>query len=176
MTLLYVLDHISLRMVRFEKLKNWLIAGNKEQIFTCMKISWIWWFREICEHFMNANISYSTIIVYFFYLRRPSSDMNIASGFPKFCKLSELDCDYSHYIVDDTMFIRMIVDPQGENPRRINTPYIIKEPSLIRWVYSLGWALYNQISPIVHPVHTWLILNVIFCSMMWYMQITINLC
>ncbi len=58
--------------------------------------------------------------------------MNIASGFPKFCELSQLDGDFSRFVVDDTMFIKMIVDTEGENTTEAGSPCVIKEPTLIR--------------------------------------------
>ncbi|XP_071948041.1 TNF receptor-associated factor 2-like [Antedon mediterranea] len=42
--------------------------------------------------------------------RRPTSDMNIASGCPLFISMSELEASPNAYIKDDTMFIKVIVD------------------------------------------------------------------
>ncbi|KAG9463470.1 hypothetical protein GDO78_021676 [Eleutherodactylus coqui] len=42
--------------------------------------------------------------------QRPVNDMNIASGCPLFCPLSKLQCGRSHYVRDDTIFIRCIID------------------------------------------------------------------
>ena len=40
--------------------------------------------------------------------QRPISDMNVASGFPQFCKLSILDDE--NYTKDDVLFIKCIID------------------------------------------------------------------
>jgi hypothetical protein len=42
--------------------------------------------------------------------QRPLSDMNIASGIPKFCPLTIIQQDNNAYVRDDTMFIKVIVD------------------------------------------------------------------
>lgn len=42
--------------------------------------------------------------------QRPKSNMNIASGIPKFCPLSMITHDNSPYVRDDCMFIRCVVD------------------------------------------------------------------
>jgi hypothetical protein len=42
--------------------------------------------------------------------QRPRSDMNIASGIPKFCSLNFIQQDNNPYVRDDCMFIRCIVD------------------------------------------------------------------
>ncbi|CAF5046117.1 unnamed protein product [Rotaria sp. Silwood1] len=42
--------------------------------------------------------------------QRPRSDMNIASGIPKFVPLSIIQQDNNPYVRDDTMFIKTIVD------------------------------------------------------------------
>jgi TNF receptor-associated factor 2 len=43
--------------------------------------------------------------------KRPTSDMNIASGLPVFCPLSKLTASSDHeYVKDNTMFIKTIVD------------------------------------------------------------------
>lgn len=44
--------------------------------------------------------------------QRPNRDMNIASGCPMFCSLRELD--KQKYVVDDTMFIKVLVGEVGE--------------------------------------------------------------
>ena len=46
-----------------------------------------------------------------FFFRRPTSDMNIASGCPLFCQLSQIDQAVPAYVKDDTMFLKIIVDP-----------------------------------------------------------------
>ncbi|UJR22226.1 hypothetical protein I4U23_025290 [Adineta vaga] len=48
--------------------------------------------------------------------QRPRSDFNIASGIPKFMALSTIDEDggrSSGYVVDDTMFIKVLIDFDG---------------------------------------------------------------
>ncbi|CAF3641287.1 unnamed protein product [Adineta steineri] len=47
--------------------------------------------------------------------QRPRSDMNIASGIPKFIPLSMLEEENSRYVRDDTMFIKVMVDMSGMN-------------------------------------------------------------
>lgn len=42
--------------------------------------------------------------------KRPTSDMNIASGIPLFCPLTKVFSTESNYIKDDTLFLKMIVD------------------------------------------------------------------
>ncbi|CAF1098463.1 unnamed protein product [Adineta steineri] len=42
--------------------------------------------------------------------QRPRSDMNIASGIPKFILLSILEEEDSRYVRDDTMFIKVMID------------------------------------------------------------------
>ncbi|CAF0929486.1 unnamed protein product [Adineta steineri] len=42
--------------------------------------------------------------------QRPRSDMNIASGIPKFISLSTLEEENSRYVRDDTMFIKAMID------------------------------------------------------------------
>ena len=42
--------------------------------------------------------------------QRPRSDMNIASGIPKFFPLSLLEQENNSYVRDDTMFIKILVD------------------------------------------------------------------
>jgi len=42
--------------------------------------------------------------------QRPTSDTNVATGFPKFAPLASLDDPQSVYVRDDTMFIRVTVD------------------------------------------------------------------
>ena len=45
--------------------------------------------------------------------RRPASDMNIASGMPMFCPLSQLEERNSPYVRDDAMFIKVHVLCEG---------------------------------------------------------------
>lgn len=42
--------------------------------------------------------------------QRPRSNMNIASGIPKFIALSKIENPANPYIKDDTMFIKVLVD------------------------------------------------------------------
>ena len=42
--------------------------------------------------------------------QRPRSEMNIASGIPKFTPLSTIQMSNSPYVRDDTMFIKIMVD------------------------------------------------------------------
>lgn len=42
--------------------------------------------------------------------QRPRSDMNIASGIPKFCPLTAIQADNNPYVQDDTMLIKVFVD------------------------------------------------------------------
>lgn len=42
--------------------------------------------------------------------QRPRSEMNIASGIPKFALLSSIEDHGSPYVRDDTMFIKVMVD------------------------------------------------------------------
>ncbi|CAF0792382.1 unnamed protein product [Adineta steineri] len=54
--------------------------------------------------------------------QRPRSDMNIASGIPKFVPLDMIDKPDSSYVKDDTMFIKVMVD--FENMTKTILPYI----------------------------------------------------
>lgn len=45
--------------------------------------------------------------------QRPTNDMNIASGIPKFCELSTVYCPEKGYVLDDTMFFKIIIDTNG---------------------------------------------------------------
>ena len=42
--------------------------------------------------------------------QRPRSDMNIASGIPKFAPLTVIEQEGNPYVRDDTMFIKVVVD------------------------------------------------------------------
>lgn len=42
--------------------------------------------------------------------KKPTSDMNIASGIPLFCPLAKLNSNEHEYIKDDSMFIKIIID------------------------------------------------------------------
>ncbi|CAF3247011.1 unnamed protein product [Rotaria sp. Silwood2] len=55
--------------------------------------------------------------------QRPRSDMNIASGIPKFISLEAIQQEESSYIRDDTMFIKIMVD-FGEIPKTL-LPYVL---------------------------------------------------
>jgi hypothetical protein len=50
--------------------------------------------------------------------QRPRSDMNIASGIPKFCPLTMIQQDNNSYVRDDTMLIKVMVD-FGNMPKTI---------------------------------------------------------
>jgi hypothetical protein len=50
--------------------------------------------------------------------QRPSSDMNIASGIPKFLPLTMIQQDNNPYVRDDAMFIKVVVD-FGNIPKTI---------------------------------------------------------
>ncbi|CAF0723645.1 unnamed protein product [Rotaria sp. Silwood1] len=54
--------------------------------------------------------------------QRPKSNMNIASGLPKFCPLPVIQQENNPYVRDDCMFIRCIVD-FGSTPKTM-IPYI----------------------------------------------------
>ncbi|CAF2372038.1 unnamed protein product [Rotaria sp. Silwood2] len=55
--------------------------------------------------------------------QRPRSDMNIASGIPKFISLEAIQQEESSYVRDDTMFIKIMVD-FGEIPKTL-LPYVL---------------------------------------------------
>jgi hypothetical protein len=55
--------------------------------------------------------------------QRPRSDMNIASGIPKFVSLSIFEKPDNPYVKDDTMFIKVMVD--FENMPKTILPYAI---------------------------------------------------
>ncbi|CAF3831238.1 unnamed protein product [Rotaria sp. Silwood1] len=55
--------------------------------------------------------------------QRPRSEMNIASGIPKFCPLSVIQTDGNAYIRDDTMFIKIMVD-FGDLPKNL-LPFVL---------------------------------------------------
>ena len=59
------------------------------------------------SHCSLGEASYSVCFVCF---RRPTSDMNIASGCPLFCQLAQIEQTLPAYLKDDTMFIKIIVD------------------------------------------------------------------
>ena len=63
--------------------------------------------QQICQIHLEKN---SIVTSVFFIYRRPTSDMNIASGCPLFCQLSTIDQTVPAYLKDDTMFIKVIVD------------------------------------------------------------------
>ncbi len=42
--------------------------------------------------------------------RRPTSDMNVASGCPMFLPLRQLDRNLDKYIQDDTLFLKVTID------------------------------------------------------------------
>src|SRR3984957_5676166 len=55
--------------------------------------------------------------------QRPRSEMNIASGIPKFFPLPMIQQDNNPYVRDDTMFIRVMVD-FGDMPKTL-LPYAL---------------------------------------------------
>ncbi|CAF1020946.1 unnamed protein product [Didymodactylos carnosus] len=55
--------------------------------------------------------------------QRPQSDMNIASGIPKFFPLRMIQQDDNNYVKDDTMFIKILVD-FGDVPKMM-LPFVI---------------------------------------------------
>ncbi|CAF4277464.1 unnamed protein product, partial [Rotaria sordida] len=55
--------------------------------------------------------------------QRPHSDMNIASGIPKFVPLTIIQQDNNPYVVNDTMFIKTIID-FGDIPKP-SLPYAL---------------------------------------------------
>ncbi len=55
--------------------------------------------------------------------QRPRSDMNIASGIPKFLPLTMIQQDNNPYVRDDAMFIKILVD-FGNIPKTV-LPYIL---------------------------------------------------
>ncbi|XP_075690704.1 TNF receptor-associated factor 1 isoform X1 [Rhinoderma darwinii] len=58
------------------------------------------------EHVIDAFRPDTTSISF----QKPAADMNIASGCPLFCPLSKLHAIRNNYVVDETMFIRCIID------------------------------------------------------------------
>ncbi|CAF1080002.1 unnamed protein product [Rotaria sordida] len=55
--------------------------------------------------------------------KRPRSEMNIASGIPKFFPLTMIEQDGNPYVRDDTMFIKIMVD-FGDMPKTL-LPYAL---------------------------------------------------
>jgi TNF receptor-associated factor 2/TNF receptor-associated factor 3 len=55
--------------------------------------------------------------------QKPRSDMNIASGIPKFCPLTMIQQDSNPYVRDDTMLIKVVVD-FGNLPKTV-LPYTL---------------------------------------------------
>ncbi len=55
--------------------------------------------------------------------QRPRSEMNIASGIPKFCPLNMIQQEGSSYVREDTMFIKVMVD-FGDMPKTL-LPYAL---------------------------------------------------
>ncbi|CAF1389685.1 unnamed protein product, partial [Rotaria sordida] len=56
--------------------------------------------------------------------QRPRSNMNIASGIPKFVSLSRIQQEGNPYVRDDTMFIKVMVD-FGDMPKTL-LPYALR--------------------------------------------------
>ncbi len=55
--------------------------------------------------------------------QRPRSDMNIASGIPKFFPLAMIEQEGNPYVRDDTMFIKVMID-FGDMPKTL-LPYAL---------------------------------------------------
>ena len=67
--------------------------------------------------------------------QRPRSDMNIASGIPKFCSLNMIQQEGNPYIRDDTMFIKIMVD-FGDMPKTL-LPYALSlNPGLPTYIHQ----------------------------------------
>ncbi|UJR26899.1 hypothetical protein I4U23_008209 [Adineta vaga] len=67
--------------------------------------------------------------------QRPRSEMNIASGIPKFCPLVMIQQEGNPYVRDDTMFIKVMVD-FGDMPETL-LPYTFSlNPGLPMHVYQ----------------------------------------
>jgi hypothetical protein len=68
--------------------------------------------------------------------QRPRSDMNIASGIPKFLPLATIQQEGNPYVRDDTMFVKVMVD-FGDMPRTL-LPYALSlNPGLPTHVQQL---------------------------------------
>lgn len=68
--------------------------------------------------------------------QRPRSEMNIASGIPKFARLDVIEQEGNPYVQNDTMFIKVMVD-FGEIPKII-LPYVMNlNPGLPIYVQQL---------------------------------------
>ncbi|CAF3406775.1 unnamed protein product [Rotaria sp. Silwood2] len=61
--------------------------------------------------------------------QRPRSDMNIASGIPKFVPLTIIQQDNNPYVVDDTMFIKVIIH-FGDIPKSLLSYTLNLNPGL----------------------------------------------
>ena len=61
--------------------------------------------------------------------QRPRSEMNIASGIPKFCPLTTIQQEGNGYVKDDTMFIKILVD-FGDLPKNLLTYILNLNPAL----------------------------------------------
>ncbi|CAF1258259.1 unnamed protein product [Rotaria sordida] len=72
--------------------------------------------------------------------QRPRSDMNIASGIPKFVPLTKLQNDKNTYIRDNTMYIKVIID--FDNIPKTMLPYVLSlNPGL---TYSIQQTMIQQ--------------------------------
>jgi hypothetical protein len=68
--------------------------------------------------------------------RRPRSDMNIASGIPKFFPLAMIQQENNPYVRDDTMFIKVMVD-FGDMPKTL-LPYALSlNPGIPTYVQQI---------------------------------------
>ena len=88
--------------------------------------------------------------------QRPRSEMNIASGIPKFFPLAMIQQEGNPYVKDDTIFIKIMVD-FGDMPKTL-LPYAIRFESRITSKYSadvdqtgIRTPCSNKL-PLQHPV------------------------
>ena len=61
--------------------------------------------------------------------QRPRSEMNIASGIPKFCPLASILQENNPYVRNDTMFIKIMID-FDELPKKVLTYTLSLDPGL----------------------------------------------
>ena len=68
--------------------------------------------------------------------QQPRSDMNIASGIPKFFPLATIEQENNPYVRDDTMFIKVMVD-FGDMPKTL-LPYALSlNPGLPTYIQQV---------------------------------------
>ncbi|XP_013381595.1 TNF receptor-associated factor 2-like [Lingula anatina] len=97
-------SHVSLFFVVMRGQNDSLLRWPFQQKVTFMMID-----QNNREHVLDAFRPDPTSSSF----KRPTSEMNIASGCPLFCPLSHLQDSRHAYVKDDTMFIRIIVDCSG---------------------------------------------------------------